>query len=125
MGGERVDIADNFKVLVAEDSAVYRKLVERALDPAQYSIMFATTGQSAIQLFEKHQPALVITDWMMPDLTGIELCVKIRASSSASYTYIIIVTSVSEKENVVKGLSAGADDYLTKPFPIRTSYRRA
>jgi two-component system cell cycle response regulator len=107
---------DNLKVLVADDSAVYRKLVEQTLDPAQHSILFAKTGQSAIELFEQHHPSLVITDWMMPDLTGIELCRHIRANAQASYTYIIIVTGVSEKENVVKGLAAGADDYLTKPF---------
>lgn len=107
---------DDFKVLVADDSAVYRKLVEQTLDQDQYSILFAKTGQSAIGLFEQHHPALVITDWVMPDLTGIELCQRIRSSLRDSYTYIIILTSVSEKENVVKGLAAGADDYLTKPF---------
>jgi diguanylate cyclase (GGDEF)-like protein len=58
----------------------------------------------------------VITDWVMPDLTGIELCQKIRAGAESPYTYIIILTSNAEKENVVQGLSAGADDYLTKPF---------
>lgn len=109
-------LEDNFKVLVADDSAVYRKLMEQTLDPAQYPILFAKTGHSAVRLFEQHHPALVITDWMMPDFTGIELCRQIRANPQASYTYIIIVTSVSEKENVVKGLAAGADDYLTKPF---------
>lgn len=108
--------SDNFKVLVADDSAVYRKLVEQTLDQDQYSILFAKTGQSAIELFEQHHPALVITDWVMPDLTGIELCQRIRSIVRNSYTYIIILTSISEKENVVKGLAAGADDYLTKPF---------
>lgn len=107
---------DDFKVLVADDSAVYRRLVERTLDQDQYSILFAKTGRSAIELFEQNHPALVITDWVMPDLTGIELCQRIRASLRDSYTYIIILTSISEKENVVKGLAAGADDYLTKPF---------
>lgn len=107
---------ERFTVLVADDSAVYRKIVERTLEKDQYTILFAKTGQSAIELFEQHCPALVITDWIMPDITGIELCQKIRASSESSYTYVIIVTSISEKENVVKGLAAGADDYLTKPF---------
>ena len=107
---------ENFKVLVADDSAVYRKLVEQTLDQDQYSILFAKTGQSAIKLFEQHHPALVITDWVMPDLTGIELCQRIRSNLKDAYTYIIILTSISEKENVVKGLAAGADDYLTKPF---------
>jgi len=108
--------ADNFRVLVADDSVVYRKLVEQTLEQDQCSILFAKTGQSAIELFEQHRPALVITDWVMPDLTGIELCQKIRTSPGHSYTYVIILTSNSEKENVVKGLAAGADDYLTKPF---------
>jgi two-component system, cell cycle response regulator len=104
------------KILVADDSAVYRKLVEQTLSQEQYSILFAKTGASAIELFEQHRPSLVITDWVMPDLTGIEVCRQIRASAQNSYTYIIIVTSASEKENVVEGLEAGADDYLTKPF---------
>ncbi len=107
---------EQLKILVADDSAVYRKLVEQTLSPDQYSILFAETGQSAIDLFKQHRPALVITDWVMPDLTGIEVCRQIRASAKDSYTYIIIVTSASEKENMVEGLEAGADDYLTKPF---------
>jgi two-component system, cell cycle response regulator len=107
---------DDFKVLVADDSAVYRKLVEQTLHQDQYSLLLAKTGQAAIEIFEQHHPALVITDWMMPDLTGIELCQRIRASLKDAYTYIIILTSISEKENVVEGLAAGADDYLTKPF---------
>jgi len=108
--------ADSFKVLVADDSVVYRRLVEQTLEQDQCSILFAKTGQSAILLFEQYRPALVITDWVMPDLTGIELCQKIRTSPGHSYTYVIILTSNSEKEKVVKGLAAGADDYLTKPF---------
>jgi two-component system, cell cycle response regulator len=107
---------EQLKILVADDSAVYRKLVEQTLSQDQYSILFAKTGESAIELFKQHRPALVITDWVMPDLSGIEVCRQIRASAQNSYTYIIIVTSASEKENVVEGLEAGADDYLTKPF---------
>ncbi|MGB7667961.1 MAG: diguanylate cyclase [Candidatus Acidiferrales bacterium] len=90
--------------------------MEQTLGQDQYSILFAKTGQSAIKLFEEHHPALVITDWVMPDLTGIELCQRIRSSPKDVYAYVIILTSISEKENVVKGLAAGADDYLTKPF---------
>jgi len=107
---------EQLKILVADDSAVYRKVVEQTLPPDQYSILFAKTGQSAIDLFKQHGPALVITDWVMPDLTGIEVCRQIRASAQNSYTYIIIITSASEKERVVEGLEAGADDYLAKPF---------
>jgi len=107
---------DRLKVLVADDSAVYRKLVEQALTDADYSLLVARSGQEAIDLLGLHCPAIVITDWVMPDLTGIELCQRIRASAQNPYRYVIILTSVSDKENVVKGLAAGADDYLTKPF---------
>jgi diguanylate cyclase (GGDEF)-like protein len=104
------------KILVAGDPPVYRKLMEQTLPRDQYSILFAETGKSAIELFSHHRPALVITDSAMPDLTGHEICRQIRASAQDSYTYIIIATSMSEKENVLESLGAGADDYLTKPF---------
>ncbi len=79
----------------------------------------------AIELFREHRPEMVITDLLMPDINGIELCRRIRASSEASYTYVIILTSASETENVVKGLAAGADDYLTKPFHAEELLARA
>jgi diguanylate cyclase (GGDEF)-like protein len=104
------------KVLVADDSAVSRKLVEYTLSEKQYSLVFAKSGRETIELFAEHHPALVIVDWIMPDLTGIEICKHIRSRSQLSYTYIIILTGKSEKESVVEGLAAGADDYLTKPF---------
>jgi len=104
------------KVLVADDSAVYRRLVEQTLSENQYGVMFAKTGREAVDIFTKHQPPMVITDWMMPDFSGIELCKNIRQHFQQSYTYIIILTGMTEKSEVVKGLTAGADDYLTKPF---------
>ncbi len=105
-----------FTVLVADDSPVYRKLVEQALSEVDCVVVFAKSGNQAIEIFEHGHPDLVITDWVMPDITGIDLCQKIRSSATTSYTYVIILTSNAEKESVVKGLSAGADDYLTKPF---------
>lgn len=106
----------DFKVLVVDDSPIYRKLVERALSEEQFPVFFAKSGREAMALFSEHQPSLVITDWMMPDLSGIELCEHIRRQTERSYTYIIILTGITEKNKVVKGLEAGADDYLTKPF---------
>jgi two-component system, cell cycle response regulator len=108
--------AASYQVLVVDDSAVYRKLVEHALESQPYSLLFAKSGLEALELFQKHAPSIVITDWMMPDFSGLELCERIRAGAKRSYTYIIVVTAKSEKDSVVKGLAAGADDYLTKPF---------
>jgi diguanylate cyclase (GGDEF)-like protein len=104
------------EVLIADDSPVYRKLIENALAGKDYSLSFAKSGNEALDLCRERRPQVLITDWMMPDLTGIELCEKLRADSKRSYTYIILLTSMSETGNIVKGLSAGADDYLTKPF---------
>src|SRR5437016_6896163 len=104
-----------FKILVADDSPLYRKLVEETLAHEQYAVCFAKNGREASDLLAVHHPALVITDWEMPDITGIELCGHIRRDQ-ASYTYVILLTSNTEKDQIIKGLAAGADDYLTKPF---------
>jgi two-component system cell cycle response regulator len=109
-------IRRKLKVLVIDDSPVSRKLVELALSQKQYSLIFATTGQEAMKLFEEHRPALVIMDWMTPDLTGEEICQRIRSRSGNSYTYIIVLTGRTDKSSVVEALDGGADDYLTKPF---------
>jgi two-component system, cell cycle response regulator len=105
-----------FKILVADDSPIDRKVLEHALSEEQYSVSFAENGEEAMALFVEHQPSLVITDWMMPDVTGIELCQRIRHEFQESYTYIIILTALKDKDKIVEGLGAGADDYLTKPF---------
>jgi len=106
----------SLRVLVADDSPIYRKLVEQTLSGKHYEVVFAKSGSEAKVLLSKENFPLVITDWMMPDLNGIELCEYIRSNPQQSYTYIIILTGVTEKSKVVKGLAAGADDYLTKPF---------
>src|SRR5712692_2544831 len=104
-----------FKILVADDSRLYRKLVEETLAQEQYTVCVAKDGREASDLLAGHRPALVITDWDMPDITGIELCGQIR-SDQGSYTYIILLTSNAHKDQIISGLAAGADDYLTKPF---------
>jgi diguanylate cyclase (GGDEF)-like protein len=104
------------KMLIADDSAVSRKLVEFALSDCRYVLIFAKNGQEALQRIEEHNPELVIVDWLMPDLTGPEICQHIRARPHTSYAYIIVLTGKSEKQSLVEGLGAGADDYLTKPF---------
>ena len=95
---------------------ISRSLVGQTLNEKGYELVFARTGHETIQLFERHHPAIVIVDWMMPDVTGIEICQHIRSKAQASYTYTIVLTGMAEKDDVVAGLAAGADDYLTKPF---------
>ncbi len=111
-----VKTAATYQILVVDDSAVSRKLVEHALEASDYSLLFANSGQEALAMFRRHSPSVVLTDWMMPDISGLEVCEQIRADGQREYTYIIVLSAKSEKDHVVKGLAAGADDYLTKPF---------
>lgn len=108
--------AQDLKILVADDSAVYRKLVEQTLSDDNHKVIFAKNGREALDLYAKHAPALVITDWTMPDIGGLELCKKIRQDFQQHFAHIILLTSNTDKEQVVEGLAGGADDYLTKPF---------
>jgi two-component system cell cycle response regulator len=101
-------------VLVVDDSAVHLKVLEHTLSRTFERVHLARNGREALEIFERERPALVITDCVMPDVGGFELCQRIRAAQSF-YVYIIMVTSIAETENVVKGLTSGADDYLTKP----------
>lgn len=103
------------QIVVADDSPIYRKLVESVLAPQGYTILFARNGREALESFSRHQPFLIITDWEMPDITGIQLCKEIRHACDR-YVYVILLTSNAEKDQVIEGLAAGADDYLTKPF---------
>jgi diguanylate cyclase (GGDEF)-like protein len=104
------------KILVADDSPVYRKLVEQSLSQDHCTVLSAKNGREAIDLFAEHQPGVVITDWTMPDLSGIELCQRIRRDFGEVYAYVILLTGNTDKEEVIEGLAAGADDYVTKPF---------
>ena len=110
------DSPQRFKVLAVDDSPIYRKLVEQSLPQECYVVLFAKNGREALDLFAEHQPAVVITDWSMPDIGGLELCRRIRRDFQGLHSHLILLTSNSNKEQVVEGLAAGADDYLTKPF---------
>lgn len=104
------------KVLIVEDSPLYRRLVEHSLSGNGFEVIRACNGNAALELFAEHKPDIIITDWKMPDLSGIELCRRIRTEFTHLYPYLILLSGNTEKEEVVEGLAAGADDYLTKPF---------
>ena len=105
------------KVLIADDEAVCRCILESTLAESGFEVTMATDGLEAWRAFQNPQPpALAILDWMMPGLDGVELCRKIRQNPQTLPPYLIVLTSRSDKEDVVSGLTAGADDYITKPF---------
>jgi diguanylate cyclase (GGDEF)-like protein len=104
------------KILVVDDSPIYRKLVEQSLSQEPCTVLFAKNGRQALDLFAEHRPALIITDWTMPDISSLELCRRLRTEVQTFYVYVILLTGNTDKEEVIEGLAAGADDYLTKPF---------
>jgi two-component system cell cycle response regulator len=104
------------KVLIADDDPVSRLLVERSLKNRGYEVVSVSDGEGAHRaLLADDAPRLAVLDWMMPEFTGPELCREIRQRVGRPYTYLLLVTSREGKEDVIDGLNAGADDYLTKP----------
>ena len=103
-------------VLVVDDSPVSRKIFEQLLPTDLYSVSYACNGAQALRIFKEKSPSIVIADWVMPDISGLELCRHIREDDSASYTYVIVMTSNHEEDGVLRAMEAEADDFLTKPF---------
>lgn len=105
------------RVLIADDSLVSRHLLEAALRNWGYEVVSACDGTEAWSVLEREDaPSLAILDWVMPGLTGPEVCRLVRQKGKEPYTYILLLTSKNLKEDVVAGMDAGADDYITKPF---------
>src|SRR5438477_4209133 len=104
------------KVLIADDDPVSRRLLQSYLRKWGYEVAVAADGAEAWRLFEQGEFPVVISDWMMPELDGRELIRRIRASPRPGYVYTILLTTRSQKEDLVEGLDAGADDFVTKPF---------
>jgi diguanylate cyclase (GGDEF)-like protein len=104
------------KILVADDDPVSRRLMERTLQKSGYEVIIAENGAQAFeQLSREDGPRLALVDWMMPELDGLEVCRKIRSMSKRPYIYITLLSSRLSNRDIVTGLEAGADDYLTKP----------
>ncbi len=103
------------RILVAEDDLTIRTWLKVKLKKWGYETDLAEDGMQAIELYQQHTHALVLTDWMMPRLDGIGLIQKIRETTSVSKTYIILVTAKQESGDVITGIEAGADDYIVKP----------
>ena len=105
------------KILIADDSVVSRHLLEATLRRWGYEVVGAGDGAEAWRLLQgEDAPAIAILDWMMPEMTGLDLCRLIRQTAREPYTYILLLTSRSQREDLIEGMEAGADDYITKPF---------
>jgi len=107
---------NELRVLVADDDAGCRLVLRATVARLGHECRVAADGDEAWRLFQEDQPDVLITDWMMPGLDGPELCRRVRQLDTDGYTYVILATALGEHENVLEGMEAGADDYLTKPI---------
>jgi DNA-binding response OmpR family regulator len=105
-------------ILLAEDDIISRRILAAQLGEMGYEVREAEDGAQAWESFQEAKPDLLITDWMMPNIDGPELCRRIRGCHPSAYTYIIILTALDRKQGYLDGMNAGADDFVTKPAHI-------
>ncbi|HAB91127.1 MAG TPA: phosphate regulon transcriptional regulatory protein PhoB [Pseudomonas sp.] len=106
-------------VLIVDDEAAIREMIAVALQMAGYRCLEAENAQSAHAIVVDHQPDIILLDWMMPEVSGIELARRLKRETAYADIPIIMLTARSEEDNKIQGLEAGADDYITKPFSPR------
>ena len=107
------------RILVVEDDPVVRELIEFKLSSAGHDVMLEPDGEAGLAKARSEKPDVVILDWMMPKLTGLEVCEAIRADEAISGTKVLLLTARAQEADVERGFAAGVDDYLLKPFSPR------
>jgi diguanylate cyclase (GGDEF)-like protein len=105
------------RILIAEDDPLSRRILESCLTQSGYDVIAVADGTLAWSVLSgEDSPRLAVLDWMMPGIDGVEICQKVRARKSDFYTYILLLSALAEKKDMLVGLRSGADDYLSKPF---------
>ncbi len=105
------------RILIADDNGVSRRILEASLKKWDYDVVSVSDGKAAWDVLQRDDaPRLAILDWEMPELTGPEVCAMVRQQNREAYIYVLLLTSKSEKKDLIEGMNAGADDYIAKPF---------
>ena len=107
-----------FKILVIDDDPAIQLLLQRTLASQGYTVVVAGDGEKGLKLALQLRPAMVICDWLMPRMNGLEVCRRVKANPDLSTTFFILLTSLGSVEDKVKGLDAGSDDFLCKPIEM-------
>lgn len=105
-------------IMVIEDEEALALLLKYNLEKEGYEVAIESRGSKALAEIEKNLPSVILLDWMLPEMSGVDICKLIRSKPDIKNTPVIMLTAKGEEEDKVKGLSAGADDYVTKPFSI-------
>ena len=106
----------SIRILVVEDELFSRTIIKDALERLGYGVVLAVNGREALDLCQQEHFPIIITDWVMPEMDGIEFCRAIRTIPTEHYVYILLLTSLDKKDELIAGLDAGADEYLVKPL---------
>lgn len=104
------------KILIVEDEFASRSKLDKLIQGLGHETLVAENGLDGWEKWEKERPRIVITDWVMPELDGIDLCKKIREAEGDRYTYVIMVTSKTDVQDIIIAMNAGADDFISKPY---------
>jgi putative two-component system response regulator len=104
------------KILIADDNPIALDLLQHTLTRSGYEVVTTDNGRSALEILREGNCQMLITDWEMPEMTGLELCRAIRNSGFMNYVYVILLTARGEVADTIEGMSAGADDFIVKPF---------
>jgi DNA-binding response OmpR family regulator len=116
MNAEKNIPEDTREILIVEDSPTQAEVLKYLLEQHGYSVLAAGSGREALSLLDKHKPALVISDIVMPEMDGYELCRRTKSANSKQDIPVILLTSLSNAEDVLDGLECGADNFITKPY---------
>jgi CheY-like chemotaxis protein len=113
------------KILIAEDDPVSRTILKAALQSDGHEVVTTTNGTDAWERFDRGPVRVIVSDWMMPGLDGLELCRRVRARASTEYTYFILLTANhTSRDNLRIAMAAGIDDFLSKPLDREAIYMR-
>ncbi|EDX88486.1 phosphate regulon transcriptional regulatory protein PhoB [Alcanivorax sp. VBW004] len=107
------------RILIVDDEPAIREMVAVALELADFDVLEAENAQRGHEIIVDERPDLVLLDWMLPSVTGIELARRLKRDETTNEVPIIMLTAKSEEDNKIQGLDVGADDYITKPFSTR------
>ena len=106
------------RILVVDDEAAQREIIVYNLEAAGFEVMSADNGEDAVLMVQEEYPNLIVLDWMMPKLSGLEVCRQLRSNKETKAIPIILLSARSEDVDKVRGLEIGADDYVSKPFSV-------
>jgi two-component system cell cycle response regulator len=115
---QRMDSSQPCRVLVVDDDDLVRARLAALLRNAEFEVESAVNGEDALRIMEDRHFQVLLTDWQMPDMDGLSLCRIVRSENAESYVYVLLLTVRDSKEDVLKGLGAGADDYIAKSAPV-------